>query len=216
MDTASSPAPYAGRIFLLEDELLVAAHLTELLRRDGYTVCGHAITGPAALKQVLALPEMPDLLVCDVRLAGPWDGIQTIMELRHVQRAPVPVLYLTAYSDHATTARAFDTAPAGYLIKPFTDEQLRVSVAAALHAPMAAPGATRAELNANTLTRRQLDILRLLAEGRSSREIADALHLSVLTVQTHRRNLAQHYGVASTAELMAIALRSGWLQQLVT
>ncbi len=213
-----------ARLLLIEDDLLVVEYLLALLGHLGYHVAGHAVSGAGALHWLETAASPPDLIICDVRLSRPApDGIQVIEAVRAYEavaygvRPPVPVLYLTAHSDAATTARAYATRPAGYLTKPYTDEQLRVAVALALHQAQGALAEGAAALpDLLPPSPREREVLRLLAQGLRTKEIAQQLHLSELTVQTHRRNLLYKYQVGNVAELIALGGRHGWLTSAPT
>ena len=120
------------RVLIAEDEILVAEDLAEILRRFGFSVIAAVESGEAAVE--LAIRERPDLVLMDIRLAGPKDGIQAAAEIR--KRISVPIIYLTAYSDRITLDRAKSTEPDGYVLKPFHERQLQVAieVAMCLHA----------------------------------------------------------------------------------
>lgn len=117
-----------GRILVVEDEPVVALDIQARLSRLGFEMAGHAATGAEALR--LADSLRPDLVLMDVRLDGPLDGIDTTREL--LRRRRLPVIYLTAASDEDTLARAKETAPLGYLAKPFEDHELRAALEMAL------------------------------------------------------------------------------------
>jgi PAS domain S-box-containing protein/putative nucleotidyltransferase with HDIG domain len=117
-----------GRILVVEDENIVALDIQARLVRLGFEVAGHATTGAEALR--LAETCRPDLVLMDVLLGGALDGIDTAREL--VMRRRLPVVYLTAASDEATLERAKETAPLGYLAKPFEDHELAVAIEMAL------------------------------------------------------------------------------------
>ena len=126
----SPPSPDAAiRILLIEDEAVLALDLSELLQAEGYEVVGIADNGPQAL--ALYQTQTVDLVLCDIRIQGPWDGIETVTRLGAGQ--PVPVIYLSAYADPAMRERAFQTLPAAYLLKPVTPDSLRVAIELALH-----------------------------------------------------------------------------------
>lgn len=206
-----------ARLLLIEDDLLVAEYLPALLGHLGYHVAGHAVSGIGALHWLETVAVPPDLIICDARLSrSAPDGIQVIEAVRAHEAAapvahpPVPVLYLTAYSDATTTARAYATGPVGYLTKPYTDEQLRVAVALALHQAQGATAEVAALPDLPPPSPREREVLRLLAQGLRTKEIAQQLYLSELTVQTHRRNLLHKYHVSNVAELIALAGRYGW------
>ncbi len=120
------PAP---RIAVVDDELIVAKDLESTLRGFGYEVPG---TAPSAQEAItLAGATKPDLMLMDIRLSGEMDGIEAA---RHIQRRhDVPIVFVTAYADDATLARARETYPYGYLVKPVQDNALRSTVSTALH-----------------------------------------------------------------------------------
>ena len=125
------------QILVVEDEAVLALDLAELLELEGYAVVGTAANGPQAL--ALFRQHRVDLLLCDIRLQGPWDGIETARRL--LAERPVPLVYLTALADRATLARALLTAPAAYLAKPVSVAGLRAAIEVALSGgkPGAAP-----------------------------------------------------------------------------
>ena len=119
----------AASILLIEDEAVLALDLQAMLQAEGYQVVGVASSGPRALE--LATQHPVDLVLCDIRLQGPWDGIETATRL--LAQRPVPLIYLTALTDEATLTRALATTPAAYLPKPVTLPSLRTAMALALH-----------------------------------------------------------------------------------
>ncbi|MGI4866852.1 MAG: LytR/AlgR family response regulator transcription factor [Janthinobacterium lividum] len=116
------------QILVVEDEAVLALDLAELLELEGYAVVGTAANGPQALE--LFQKHRVDLLLCDIRLQGPWDGIETARRL--AAERPVPLVYLTALADRATLTRALPTAPAAYLAKPVSVAGLRAAIEVAL------------------------------------------------------------------------------------
>ncbi len=143
------------RILLIEDEAVLALDLCDLLQAEGYQVVGIADNGPAAL--TLYQKHHVDLVLCDIRIQGPWDGIETVTRLATPGR-PVPVIYLSSYSDQSTRERALHTLPAAYLLKPVTAQSLRVAIELALHAlscraAAAAPAESAAPLGSEPVLR---------------------------------------------------------------
>lgn len=118
-----------GRVLIVEDEGIVAADLAETLAGLGYEVIATVDTAAAAIAG--ATERAPDLVLMDIRLAGPMDGIQAAAEIR--RRCAIPVVFLTAYSDDDTLARAIETGPLGYVVKPFRAPELRCAIELALH-----------------------------------------------------------------------------------
>jgi len=116
-------------ILVVEDEFIIATDLAQRLELLGYQVCGMARSGEAALE--LAAQNQPDLVLMDIILAGEMDGIETAERLR--RETDVPVVFLTAFADEERLSRAKLTLPFGYLLKPFQDRELRVTLEMALH-----------------------------------------------------------------------------------
>ena len=114
---------------MVEDEGIVAADLGETLAELGYQVVGTVDTADAAIAGVAALA--PDIVLMDVRLAGPRDGIAAAAELR--RHRDVPVVFLTADSDDEMLARVIETGPLGSVVKPFRAPELRCAMELALH-----------------------------------------------------------------------------------
>jgi CheY-like chemotaxis protein len=128
--------PKPARLLIVEDEALIALDLQGRVTRLGYTVVALAATGPEAIRQALA--HRPDLVLMDIRLRGPMDGIEAAAVIR--THLDLPVVYLSASVDAQTRARAAATHPAGFLHKPFSDQDLQHTLARALsEAPPAAP-----------------------------------------------------------------------------
>ena len=128
-------------LLVVEDEAILAMTLCDHLEAEGYTVVGIANNGPKAID--LYKTNEVDLLLCDINIKGEIDGIETARRINMLR--PVPVIYLTAYSDADTVDRAKHTYPAAYLTKPYTIINLRLAIEMALNnrrraaAPAAAP-----------------------------------------------------------------------------
>jgi YesN/AraC family two-component response regulator len=114
----------SARILIVEDEILVAREIQSHLQEIGYAAVGFAIDGEMALQRVAE--TLPDLVLMDINLPGSRDGIAIAAEIR--DRFQIPVIYLTAYADNETIERAKPTNPFGYIIKPFTKQDLRVAI----------------------------------------------------------------------------------------
>lgn len=111
-------------VLIVEDEAVIAIDLQETLIGLGYTVYGPFATGEEAL---VAVAEMgPDLVMLDIRLAGQLDGIAVAEQLR--ARTAIPIVFLTAHADAETVARAGGTEPYAYLLKPFDEHELAITL----------------------------------------------------------------------------------------
>ena len=118
----------ATSVLVVEDESIVALDLKLALQELGYAVAGIAASGERAVQCVDA--QTPDLVLMDVRLQGEMDGVDTAHAIR--QRHDVPVIFLTSHSDADTVRRAAQTAPYGYLTKPYQLKELRAGIEVAL------------------------------------------------------------------------------------
>lgn len=118
-----------ARILVVEDDRIVARDISQQLARIGHSVVGMTASGAEAID--LAVAHRPDLVLMDVRLDGPLDGVETALRIREQTR--IPVVYLTAYADDDTVKRASMTEPFGYLLKPFENSQLRTVIEMALY-----------------------------------------------------------------------------------
>ena len=116
-------------ILVVEDERLVADDIAESLGRMGYDVVGTAASSAECMAH--AERQCPDLVLMDIRIEGTLDGIETAELLR--SRFDVPVIFLTAFADAATVARAKQTEAHGYILKPFRAGELKSAVEIALH-----------------------------------------------------------------------------------
>ena len=112
------------RIMLVEDEKVVAADIQECVKGLGYEVVGAAASGAEALR--LAVSTVPDLVLMDIKLKGALDGIDVAAAL--YGQLKIPVVYLTAHADAEILERAKQTAPSGYVLKPFDDRTLRTAI----------------------------------------------------------------------------------------
>jgi PAS domain S-box-containing protein len=115
-------------IMVVEDEILIAQDIRRILTGFGYDVLPLAATGSDALTTAEA--GSPDLVLMDIKLKGPMDGIETAARLQGKRRTAI--VYLTSHSDETTLTRAKQTNPFGYILKPFTDRELRMCIEVAL------------------------------------------------------------------------------------
>ena len=136
--TVSVTAP---RILVVEDEALVAENLRRCLLDLGYGVAGIADTAKEAI--ALAREHKPDLVLSDIRIKGPEDGTAAARTLG--RELDVPVVFLTAHADEATLQRACQTGPFGYVVKPYSERDLRIAIEVALERHRSEKRVRRAE-----------------------------------------------------------------------
>ncbi len=116
-------------VLVVEDESIVSKDIQYSLKKLGYNVVGAASTGEKAFE--LAKTTNPDIILMDIMLKGNINGIETAERVK--KELQIPVIYLTAYADEATLAKAKVTEPYGYIIKPFKEVDLHTSIEMALY-----------------------------------------------------------------------------------
>lgn len=116
-------------VLVVEDESIVSKDIQHSLKKLGYNVVGAANTGETAVN--LALEHMPDIILMDIMLKGEMNGIEAAEAIR--KETNIPVIFLTAYADESTLAKAKVTQPYGYIIKPFKEIDIHTSIEMALY-----------------------------------------------------------------------------------
>ncbi len=190
------------KIMLVDDHPVVRAGLRAVLtEQGGLSVLAEAADGAAALAQLERLKTLGqhvDVVLMDLQMDG-MDGVTVTAKIR-AQGGP-PVLILTTYDSDADIRAALDAGAAGYLLKdaPLPDVLAAVEAAAAgkqvLSADIAARITPEARANSTDLSPRELELLQLLARGRSNKEIAGDLFISQSTVKTHLIHIYDKLGV---------------------
>lgn len=188
-------------VFVIDDDEGVRRSLESLGKSAGLPVQAFA-DGPEFLKA--CSPRTPGCLVLDVRLRES-NGVDLIHEFRE-RGLTLPVIVMTAYGDVPTAARAFRGGAVDFLEKPVSPRKLIERIREALEIDerqrqTAAKGAA-VEQRLASLTPRERDVHDLLLQGRSSKQIAETLNLSVRTVEGYRREVFRKMKVVSAAELI--------------
>ncbi len=116
-------------VLVVEDESIVSKDIRNTLKKLGYNVVGAASTGEKAIE--LAMEHHPDIVLMDIMLKGELTGIDAAEEIR--AHLDIPVVYLTAYADESTLAKAKVTEPYGYIIKPFKEIDIHTSIEMAIY-----------------------------------------------------------------------------------
>jgi len=207
------------RLLVADDHAVLRAGLRMLLDvQHDITVAGEAGDGAEVLQKAREL--QPDVVLMDLTMPGPPSGDV----IRQVLRAcpKTRVLVLTMHDDPAYLASAMAAGAAGYVVKKVADSELLSAIRAvhagrtfvdltqSLPAPRAAPDGAKAE-RPKELSRREREVLQLLAQGHSNQEIATQIKVSVKTVETYRTRLSQKLGLKGRAELYRFAVESGIL-----
>lgn len=209
------------RVLIADDHAVLRAGLRMLLevQRD-MAVAGEAGDGAGALQQAREL--QPDVILMDLTMPGmpSGDAIRQVLRASPKSR----VLVLTMHDDPAYLASAMAAGAAGYVVKKVADSEL-LSAIRAVHAgrtfvdltqsldtPSRTVGTGRPEsARPKDLSRREREVLRLLAQGYSNQQIATRINVSVKTVETHRTRLSEKLGLKGRAELYRFAVESGIL-----
>jgi len=208
----------SARILLVDDHQVLREGLRSLLEKQaGMEVIGEAGDGRAALQLIREL--QPDLVIMDVRMEG-LDGIDATRLITR-DHPGTKVLALSTYLRKTFVSEMFKSGAAGYLLKEsaFAEiiEAIKTILAgekyvcrkvAALLVDEYGPTPVGAPVK-TALTGRETEVIRMLANGRTSKEIARIMNISVKTVDACRRRVMQKLGVASTAALVKYAIREG-------
>ena len=209
------------RIVLADDHTIVREGLKQLLgANEGFEVVGEARDGHEALKAVRDLDF--DLLLLDMSMPGK-SGIELIKQVR-AEKPKLRILVLSMHEERQYAIRAIRAGASGYLTKESASRQLveairkvasggafisaEVAEQLALGAMPDAKGAAH-----ETLSDREFQVFRMIAEGKSVSDIAERLHLSSKTVSTHKANIMQKMGLETTGELIRYALAHGLVEQ---
>jgi DNA-binding NarL/FixJ family response regulator len=208
------------RVLLADDHGIVRRGLRSLLEEAGESVVAEAADGLEAIR--LTEEHRPDLLILDIGMPK-LSGIEVAARSQKLDRPP-GVIILSMHADESYIIRALAAGARAYLLKDATDEDLLPAVrAVGAGKPFFSPTVTAVLVedyvralqkrglsdSYHLLTDREREVLHLLAEGRSNKEVATLLDLGLSTVETHRSNLMQKLNLHNTAEIVLYAVRKG-------
>ena len=217
MNKSPSGAPAKKKVFVVDDHPIVRQGLALLINREpDLAVCGEADGWPAALQAIAE--TKPDLLMVDISLNGP-DGLELLKNLRARDR-DLPVLVLSMHDESIYAERALRAGANGYIMKQeATDKVLdairqilrgEVYLSDRLTSKMLQQFARGSRLSKDSpiekLTDRELEVFRLIGEGHGTRQIADALHLSVKTVESYQAHIKEKLALRTSRELLQRAI----------
>src|SRR5437773_4529409 len=206
-----------SRVLLADDHLILAEGLRRLLEPEFEVV---AVVADGRELVAAARKLRPDVIVADITMPS-LNGIDAAVQLRDLG-VEAKVVFLTMHRDVAYARRAMEAGAVGFLLKHAVASELVSAVRAALQGktyvtPMIAGELlesyrqvdSRPHDSAQRLTARQREVLQLIAEGRSAKEIAAVLKISTRTAEVHKARILEALGLESTAELVQYAIRSG-------
>ena len=209
------------RVLLADDHTLVRAGVRKILEaQPGVTVVAEVANGDAVLEEIERHPV--DALVLDLSMPG-RDGFSVLAEVKRRQ-PDLKVLVLTMHADPEYVQRAVQAGADGYLLKDSAVHDLVVGLEAvvsgrsyyspAVHHALSqmVRGRPTEKTALDTLTDREREVLRMVAEGLTTKEIAGRLEISVRTVESHRANLMRKLDLRSVARLTQFAIREGLVE----
>jgi DNA-binding NarL/FixJ family response regulator len=210
------------RIVLVDDHKVMREGLRMVLERENnLQVVGEADDGLAALTVIREL--RPDVVVMDISMPG-VNGLKAI-EMLKTQAPDTKVLILTRHTESSYVQQLLGSGAIGYLLKQSASKELvrairRVSAGDSYLDPAVteqvigsiAAGAHRGTSGAKNLSRREEDVLRFVALGFLTKEIALRLRISIKTVETHKANAMTKLGMCSRIDIVRYAVLHGWLQ----
>jgi DNA-binding NarL/FixJ family response regulator len=209
------------RILVADDHAVVRAGLRTLLEsRPGWQVCGEAANGREAVEMASKLK--PDVAVMDIGMPL-LNGVEATRQIRRVS-PETEVLILTMHESEQMVEKVQEAGALGYILKDVADSTL-ISAVEMLrrHKPFASARVSQSFLRAGSrhpespdrrerargrLTQREREIIQLLAEGKSNKEVAGVLGISVRTAETHRANIMLKLDLHSIVELVHFAVRN--------
>jgi DNA-binding NarL/FixJ family response regulator len=206
-------------VFIVDDHPLLRQGLALLVNRErDLVVCGEAEEAQTAMREITA--QRPDILIADISLNG-LDGLDLLKNLRMLFPT-LPVLILSMHDESIYAERALRARANGYIMKQEATEKVLVAVRRILGGDIylsdrmanklqhqyssGAIGEMHSRLS--TLSDRELQVFRLIGEGRTTRQIAEKLHLSVKTVETYQAHIKDKLSLHSGRELVQHAIQS--------
>lgn len=199
------------RILIVEDEPVIAEDIAALVERNDFVVSAIVYTKANALQELDT--NLPDMVLLDINLNGEMDGL-AIAEIINEQ-FNIPFIFITSYSDKSTLEKAKYTGPSGYIVKPFNEAGLYTTLEIALynHAQknkLKFPLLTLQKINKNLadpVSEREFNLLQLIYDGKTNKQIAEILFISLNTVKKHINNTYLKINASSRTTAIA-TLRS--------
>ena len=206
------------RVLIVDDHAIVREGICSLLaKRKDIEVVGQAADGKRAIDAVAQFD--PDVVLMDIAMPV-MNGLEATREI-HARFPSTRILILTQHENKEYILSVLHAGAVGYITKSVRANELIGAIRTVhnegaylppeiTHTVVSAMAETpAAESKSSLLTEREIEVVRLVAEGLSSREIAERLSISVKTVDTHRANILEKVGAHNTAELIKYAIRNG-------
>jgi DNA-binding NarL/FixJ family response regulator len=206
------------RIVLADDHVLVRQGLKSLLEREGFQVVAEAVNGQEAISHVQSL--QPDLAVMDISMPT-LNGLDAARQMTRSSPKTKTIL-LTQHDEPQYVSEALEAGVKGYVLKNQVASDLVLAIRQVSRGQVyLSPGVSGAVMEAyqskskkspNPLTLRERQVLQLIAEGKSTKDVASLLGISVKTAESHRTRLMQKLDIHETASLVLYAVRHGIVQ----
>jgi DNA-binding NarL/FixJ family response regulator len=205
-------------VLVVDDHPLMRQGLALLInQQQDMVVCGEAEEAQAAMQAIAR--QKPDILILDISLNGP-DGLEVLKSIR-ASDPGLPVLILSMHDEAIYAERALRARANGYIMKQEASEKVLVAIRRILNGDLylsdrmsnkmlqqfigGAPSMIQSRIAA--LSDRELEVFRLIGEGRTTREIADELHLSIKTVETYQAHIKEKLALRTGRELIQHAIQ---------
>ncbi|MBV71671.1 MAG: DNA-binding response regulator [Myxococcales bacterium] len=198
------------RVYVVEDHTIVREGIIALIETtDDLQVVGESSDGRTALAGISELK--PDVVLCDLALPG-LGGLEVI---KRVLQTGINTRFvvLTMYHDHAWVQRAMEAGAAGYVLKGAGVRDVVNAVRTVARGDTFLTPGTRLATSKDPLSSREIEVLTLLAEGHTSREIGQLLDISGRTAEHHRAKIMKKLGINDVAGLVRYAIRNGLVDQ---
>ncbi len=218
-DRSDKPLQAAKRaVLIVDDHPLLRQGLALLInQQEDMQVCGEAEEAHVAMRAVTQ--RRPDIMVLDISLNGP-DGLELLKSIR-ASDPDLPILILSMHDEAIYAERALRARANGYIMKHEATEKVLVAIRRILNGEVylsdrmsnkmlqqyitGAPSMIQSRIS--TLSDRELEVFRLIGEGRATREIAEELHLSIKTVETYQAHIKEKLALRSGRELIQHAIQ---------
>jgi len=206
------------RIILAEDHTIVLEGLRALLEKEGFEIVGEAQDGRSAVE--LAAKFKPDIAILDIAMPA-LNGVDAAREILRASPDTRTIL-LTIHEDNQYVVEALRAGVSGYLLKTKAASDLVQAIKEVSRGGLyLSPGLSRdvvksflenKEIKADPLSPREREVLQLIAEGKTTKEVGAILGISVKTAESHRTRIMEKLGIHETATLVRYAIRQGVIQ----
>jgi len=205
----------ATKIFIVDDHYMIIEGIRSLLSHENdIELIGHAMTATSCM--AFLQNTLPDVVLMDINLPD-RNGIDLCKEVR-TKHPAVRVIGLSTFGQQSMVEKMLENGALGYVLKNGTREELLEGIAACMRGEKYLSGEIALAIQKNAagrpvLTRREKEVLSLIAEGLTNNEVAEKLFISPATVDTHRKNLLSKFDARNTATLIRLATQHQFIVQ---